>query len=141
MNFHCISYNLDMQNCTRCLIFWRDFLLLMLHANHNCFFFKFWLKLLCSLTFVPYKLVFVQFLFISYCVHVLCLEFHWRTFQLGNLIGPADSFPLGTWFYTNGLVCPLTIRFMGWSKSSLVFFHKIVWKNPNKLFDQPNILL
>ena len=141
MNFHCIAYNLEMQNCIRCLIFWRDFLLLMLHANHKIFFFNFWLKLLCSLTFVPCTLVSIQFVFISYCIHVLCLEFHWRIFQLGSLIGPADSFSLGTWFYTNGLVCPLTIRFMGWSKSSFIFFHKIVWKNPNKLFDQPNILL
>ena len=29
---------------------------------------------------------------------------------------------------------------MSWSKSSFRFFHKILQKNPNKLFGQPNII-
>lgn len=29
--------------------------------------------------------------------------------------------------------------FIGLVKKSIRIFHKIVWKNPNRLFDQPNI--
>lgn len=66
-----LSYNPEMQNYIRCLIFQKEifFLLLIPHANHkinfSCFIFHFQLKLLCSLTFVLYKLVSMQFILIS----------------------------------------------------------------------------
>ena len=30
-------------------------------------------------------------------------------------------------------------RYIGWPKSSFGFFHSILWKNPDELFDQPNM--
>ena len=33
-----------------------------------------------------------------------------------------------------------SLEVLGWSKSSFRFFHNILWKNPNKLFGQPNTI-
>lgn len=41
------------------------------------------------------------------------------------------------------LVCSFPLFYLpillGWTKSSLVFFRRMLWKNSNKLFDQPSI--
>ena len=44
-------------------------------------------------------------------------------------------------FFTNLKSIDIIMRHvLGWRKSSFGFFHKMVQKNPNKLFGQPNII-
>ena len=35
----------------------------------------------------------------------------------------------------------LQVIILGSAESSLAFFHKMLWKNPNELWGQPNIIL
>lgn len=94
----------------------RDFILLISHVNYEMDpSFHFPLKLLCSLTFVLWKLVSIQFHFFFF-YHLLkshfCLESHWVTLNdhsTVNLYRPYKFFSMIK-FLSNILFYPLTIR-------------------------------